>query len=261
MRTTAEYDQIIKLNNDKLNHCEISRQLNIPRSTIRDFLKSYKNNTLIYQTKRIGTNAILSKIMEPPSAENETLQKEYSYLLGMFLGDGCICKAPKNVYRLRISSDAKYPNLINKIKLCVSTLFPNNKVSLIHILNNGKPSCIDISLYSKDLVLFFPCYRPGKKWKYKLELSNWQSKIVETYPKEFWLGLFHSDGSRYKQTNANRYYYCFAQKSEEITNLFIWCCNLLNIKYGVTKNAITNRIQIYNKDSIAFLDTFAGPKT
>ena len=47
MRTTTEYNNIIKLDSDGLNHCEISRQLNIPRSTIRDYLKSYKNNTLI----------------------------------------------------------------------------------------------------------------------------------------------------------------------------------------------------------------------
>jgi len=95
-----------------------------------------------------------------------------------------------------------------------------------------------------------------------VQLENWQQSIIEEHPKDFWLGLYHSDGSRYKQTNANVHYYNFTQKSEDITKLFMWCSNLLGIKYKkhIRSNNI-NVVNIYDRASIVLLDTFAGPKT
>lgn len=256
MRTTEEYDKILTLHHQGYNCSQISRKINIPRTTIRDYITNI-NQPNIMRMRKISNNNILEKIINQNDLE---LRKEYSYLLGIFLGDGCLSKMNKGVYRIRITLDAKYPGIINKVKTCVSTVMPNNKTSLVKRYVEEYLSCVDVSCYSKDWVNLFPFYQPGYKWKYKIQLTDWQKSVVENYPKEFWLGLFHSDGSRYKQTNANKYYYQFAQKSEDITNLFMWCSNLLGIKYGITKNKTTNRIQIYNKDSIIFLDTFAGSK-
>jgi hypothetical protein len=40
-----------------------------------------------------------------------TLPAAYVYLLGMYLGDGCLSSHPRDVYKLRISLDARYPGI------------------------------------------------------------------------------------------------------------------------------------------------------
>jgi len=264
MRTVEEYTKILDLHGTGFNFCQISKKLNIPRTTIRDFIKNNKDHSLVGLKESVA-NTIVDKLKFPSSIEDELIRKEYSYFLGIFLGDGCLSKlAYKNLYRLRIALDVKYPNIIQKVKNCVSIIMPNNAVSLVDISYRGKPSCINVSCYSKQWLQFLPFYQSGHKWKYKIELSDWQKQIVENYPKDFWLGLFHSDGSRYLHTNSSNYYYNFSQKSQDITNLFMWCSDLLGIKYGITKYIHpygSNKIQIYNRKSIIFLDSFAGAKT
>ncbi len=244
MRTQDEYNKIVVLYKKGMNNCAISKQLNIPRTTVRDMI----SNPLY----------IKSPFVIP--VNNNDFRKIYSYFLGVFLGDGCLSLHKKSVYRCRITLDVKYPNIITKTKLCIESIMQNNKVSIVNRLRQGKPSCVDVSCYSKEWVKLLPFYKPGPKWKYKIQLEDWQQSIIKEYPKEFWLGLYHSDGCRYKQTNCNSYYYCFAQKSEDITNLFTWCSDLLNIKYRILRRPNINIITITDKISRQKLDTFAGPK-
>ena len=35
----------------------------------------------------------------------------YAYLLGLYLGDGCLSETRRGVYRLRITLDKKYPGI------------------------------------------------------------------------------------------------------------------------------------------------------
>lgn len=201
--------------------------------------------------------------------KNKTLRKRYSYLLGIFLGDGSLYTEPKyNVSRLRVSCDPKYPNIIQLITKSINTLLPKNKVGLTHYMNDlGKHSWTDVSCYSKQWIKLFPFVKFGAKSSYRIKLESWQKEIIKEYTKEFWKGLFHTDGCR--TMNRKSVCYTFSQKSKDIFDLFVWSSKLLGVHantfykdnsagYG---NSYIYFGSIYRKDDVKFLDTFAGAKT
>ena len=71
----------------------ISRTTGVPRSTVRDWVRGY-----LPASYRLPADA------EPCLSE---LPPACAYLLGLYLGDGCISEHRRGVYRLRISLDAK----------------------------------------------------------------------------------------------------------------------------------------------------------
>ena len=259
MRTIEEYNHVLELHKSGLNNCQIARKLDVPRCTVRDMIKNPRkrhNDTLNLAT--------LDRLKNPNSKKDETIRKVYSYLLGMYLGDGSIVqtKAKRNLYRLRITLDAKYPDIISSVRNAVQTIMSGNKTSEIKRFYRGKLSCIDISCWSNDWVLFFPFYRPGKKHTYKIDLEEWQKNIVIDYPRDFWLGLYHSDGSRY--TNMGKYIsYNFTQKSKNIFGMFMWACDLVGVECTAhfRKQGECNVANVYQHRSTELLDIFAGPKT
>lgn len=284
MRTLEEYKSILELREQGYNYSAIARKTKIPRETVRDCVKTYENvekllsdyndptrSMRMYKTNK--NRDTINSMKNPLDGKDELFRERYAYLLGIFLGDGCLSKDKKNVYRIRVSCDAKYTGIIQKIQSTIEHILPNNKVGLvIHEMNKGIPSCIDVCCYSKDWVLLFPFYKPGRKHTYKIQLEEWQERIIKDYPKEFWLGLFHSDGSRYISTqkpckkHSNIYShtcYNFTQKSKDIMNLFIWCSGLLGLetKARMRSDGSCYVVSIYKQKYVAFLDTFAGAKT
>src|ERR1700722_2431384 len=158
MRTLAEYQEVMRLHNQGLNDCEIARQLKIPRGTIRDMIKkpNYHNNK---PKANIANTNLLNSLQNPITQEDEDLQKTFAYVLSMYLGDGCLSLHRRKVYRLRVSLDAKYPNIINQAQQAVQILMPRNKVSLVQVPYKGKPSCTVVSCWSKDWTKLFPFYQ------------------------------------------------------------------------------------------------------
>jgi hypothetical protein len=45
---------------------------------------------------------------------------EYSYLLGLYLGDGCVSDARRGVWKLRIVLDQKYPAIVDRCSEAIS---------------------------------------------------------------------------------------------------------------------------------------------
>jgi intein-encoded DNA endonuclease-like protein len=264
MRTTEEYNKILAFNSDGLNVSQISKQLNIPRTTVRDivkptYVKLYPDKSFRFNHEQ--NNLLLDRIKNPISNEDEIMRKNYSYLLGMFLGDGCLTKDKKNVYRIRVTCDAKYPNIIDLVFNSVQTAMPNNKAYKVYRYYKDKLSCVDVSCYSKDWVLLFPFYQKGRKWTYKIALEKWQQDIIDLYAKDFWLGLYHSDGCRYI-AKKKYVYYNFTQKSNDIFNLFLNTSNTLGVTCSAYKKlGVYNIAAITNKETVNFVDSFAGPKT
>jgi hypothetical protein len=70
----------------------------------------------------------------PRCAVNPTLpepQADYAYLLGLYLGDGCISLAGaknKQVWKLRIACADAWPGLIHECERAVRAIRPANKV-------------------------------------------------------------------------------------------------------------------------------------
>jgi hypothetical protein len=94
------------------------------------------------------------------------------------------------------------------------------------------PSCLrwgalpDRVLYLVPVGVSFPQHGPGRKHHRRIELADWQQKIVDAAPQEFLRGLIHTDGWR----GINRVYvkgkhheyprYRFSNRSDDIRKLF-----------------------------------------
>jgi hypothetical protein len=51
-------------------------------------------------------------------------QREYAYLLGLYLGDGCISEHRREVWRLRIVLDAAYPGIVEECRRSLAAVRP-----------------------------------------------------------------------------------------------------------------------------------------
>lgn len=112
----------------------------------------------------------------------------YSYLFGLYLGDGYISKIPK--WKIRLVLDKRYPLVLNEAIGHVT----GNKVFWIN-----RPGCWELCSYSYLLPKLFPQGLPrGKKHLRNIILEQWQQDWVYTHPVSLLKG-FHSDGCYFKQ--------------------------------------------------------------
>jgi len=126
----------------------------------------------------------------------------YSYLLGLYLGDGCISRGgarTKDVWKLSIACADAWPGLIQECGRAIRAVRPANKVPMVQRLG-----CTEVKSYSRHWPCLFPQHGPGKKHLRKIELAEWQQVIVERYPGEFARGLLHSDGCRTLNRSGTR---------------------------------------------------------
>lgn len=87
-----------------LSDYEVSRRTGIPRSTILNWRRG-QVPSLHGPHSRCSRCADGGAQLVPASS--------YAYLLGQYLGDGCLFKVGQGSYGLRIYSDASYPGIID----------------------------------------------------------------------------------------------------------------------------------------------------
>jgi hypothetical protein len=185
----------------------------------------------------------------------------YAYLLGVYLGDGCIGRS-RSSWTLRIALDAAYPRIVEE---CCDVM------EAIRGGHRPRPrpeyrgtACIRVELTWKQWPCFFPQHGPGRKHRRKIELVDWQQQIVDEAPQSFLRGLIHTDGWR----GVNRVHvkgkdyeyprYQFSNRSDDIRRLFTDACDLLGIEWRPWTRF---HISIARRDSVARLDSFIGPKS
>ena|ERR1035438_7249529 len=142
MRTKKEFELVTKLFNDGLNKVQIYKITNIPRSTIKDWI--LKTKKPVYDK-----SSLLDKIIV-----NDFI---YSYILGLYLGDGYINKTDR-AYRIRIALDKKYLKLNEYAKKQLQIFFSDNSVGVVNA-----EGCINLSVYNKELLLLFPQHGIDRK--------------------------------------------------------------------------------------------------
>jgi len=125
----------------------------------------------------------------------------YSYLLGMYLGDGHIANAKKS-YRLQIYLHATDRGVIERVARAITTLLPERSVTFIR---HGQ-AAIAVSTYFKGWPWLFPQHGPGHKHTRRIVLEFWQQEIVARYPEAFVRGCIESDGSRHRRIVNGRNY-------------------------------------------------------
>lgn len=243
MRSADEFVEVVKLIAVGLNDCAISRETGIPRPTVRDWRRRPPKRLLLPASSLCGIDHNFAAL--PAS--------EYSYLLGLYLGDGDISRS-KRVWRLRITLDKKYPAIIDSCRHAIQTVMPGQRTGLV-----AKKGCVQVSLYSKHWPCLFPQHGPGRKHNRPIRLEPWQQNLVGRATEEFVRGLIHSDGCRViaNDRGVKSIRYHFTNHSEDILNLFTAALDHLSIPWTRSTKYV---VSIYRKAATARLDEFIGPK-
>lgn len=204
---------------------------------------------------------VIDCIASPPDpslcVNGRRLGRAYPYLLGLYLGDGMLSRARRNVWRLRISLDAKYPGIIKRTMSAITEVADRRAGTI------GRPGCIEVYSNWKHWRCLFPQHAPGLKHDRRITLTPWQWRLVVLYPDEFLAGLIHSDGcrcmNRVKGPTRDYEYprYFFSNQSADIRALFAEACTLVAVE---CRPDGPHQMSVARRDSVAILDRLVGPK-
>ena len=232
-----------------LNDCEISRRTGVPRGTVRDWRASRRGVD--------GPSRGCPTCGHPEHDPAALPGASYAYLLGLYLGDGCISHHHRGVFHLRITLDVRYPLIIEECRQAVGAII-GRRPGL-----TSKVGCVDVSSWSKQWPCLFPQHGPGRKHERPIEFVEWQQVIVDEHPDRLLRGLIHSDGWRgtNRVTVRGKAYeyprYNFCNVSDDIRRIFCDACDSLGVEW---RRMNARNISVARRASVARLDEFVGPK-
>jgi Homeodomain-like domain-containing protein len=253
MHSPAVRLRAIELIGQGWSQAAVSRELNISKAAVREWLRTGG------AFKVRGGSAVCFRC----NPEAPCDEAAYAYLLGLYLGDGCISKAAnKDVYALRIACCDAWPGLMDMCEQAMRTVMAN-KVCRVRM-----QGCHSLVSYSKHWPCLFPQHGPGRKHERTIALEDWQRALVGRQAGDLLRGLFHSDGSRFtnpvrKRLNAGvKHYayprYMFVNQSADIRKICTDALDLLGIEWRYNR---ANSISVAKRESVARLDEFVGPKS
>jgi hypothetical protein len=240
--------EAVRLRAEGLTWSAISRQLGVSRSTLREW-----DSDPVPPRRRNGC-----WFCDDVPRDTEA----YAALLGFYLGDGCISRAPR-YYFLRITCDVSYPAIIADVTECVRLIRPGRNVHLV-----SAPGCVNVTSNWQHWPCLFPQHGPGRKHERPIILEDWQRSIVDNHPGAFLRGLFHSDGCRAMNWTRRpvagewkRYDYPrwqFANVSADIRELCCWALDLADIPW---RQSNWHTISVSTRGGVARLDDLIGVKS
>lgn len=205
----------------------------------------------------------VSRAFCPICGNGELSERAYSYLLGLYLGDGHVMPQKNGTVKLTIACCDGWPDLIRQAEKAMAVVLPIASVS-----RRQRQGCTDVQSHSKHWLCLFPQHGPGKKHNRPIVLSPWQQRIVEGHTRDFLRGLIHSDGCRFtnrivhRRPSGERVYeyagYAFSNKSVDILNLCGWALDRLGVAWRYSRKDL---IAVTRRASVEQLDDFIGPKS
>jgi hypothetical protein len=259
MRTIEEVRMVLSLVEQGLNDCEIARRTRIPRGTVRYWRlgNTPRRGPL---GARIPPEHSCPECGHPAHDPGALPAESYTYLLGLYLGDGCITTHARGVFRLGITLDRKYQGIVRECAAAMASVLPASKVG---IQRCRQMKADFVYSYSRAWPCLLPQHGPGRKHLRKIELVHWQRAIVHEHPRHLLRGLIHSDGCHSVNTikHPKKTYvyprYLFSNRSDDIRRIFCDACDLLAIEWRVMN---ATDISIARHESVAHMDEFIGPK-
>jgi hypothetical protein len=235
-----------------LGDSEIARLTGVPRPTICGW--RHGRGTRYHQ--RLSAS---HPSWRPPDRQS------YSYLLGVYLGDGCIVTTTERTAWLVVTLDASYPGIVEETATALEACFPETRVRR-YPRSDGAVTAVQMS--HPALPFAFPQHGAGRKHLRPIELEDWQLEVTHQFPCELLRGLIHSDGCRTINKFKTRLpsgrvapyeypRYFFSNQSEDIRRIFCEHCELLGIRWTQSN---PRNISVSHRKSVALLDEFIGPK-
>ncbi|MFK0127826.1 helix-turn-helix domain-containing protein [Streptomyces nigra] len=186
----------------------------------------------------------------------------YAYLLGLYLGDGCLSAHRNGGYYLRIACDDAWPGLIRQCREAIARVRPG-----VGVYTCRRDGCSMVTSYSRHWPDLFPQHGPGKKHERAIVLEPWQRDIVDAHPWEFIRGLIHSDGCRVVNWTTRRVAgevkryeyprYFFTNLSGDIMRLFTGTLDRVGVEW---RWANARNVSVARKAAVALMDAHVGPK-
>ena len=223
---------------------EIAQRLGVPRPTVQYWLRAAPTWSGCWRCE---------DLVLP-----ESLTETYGYLLGLYLGDGCISRGPHGQAILRIVCANAWPGLLDLACVAMGTISPNR------VFRIAREGCTSVEGYWKHWLCLFPQHGPGKKHDRLIRLTEWQRTLIEVDPRPLLSGLFHSDGCRClnRVTIAGKAYeyprYFFSNVSTDIMEICQWALDLQNVDWRMNN---PHSLSVAKASSVAILDSFIGPKS
>jgi hypothetical protein len=244
----AVAQQALRLRDARRSTAAIARELAIPRSTVRGWFDSVAG--VAQRQEAIGLKPIQWGFESPHQHQG----RAYSYLLGMYLGDGHISEMP-GTFRLRIFLNRRQYEVIARVKQPILTLLPEHRVGEVH---RHASAVTEVGCYSRLWPAIFPQHGPGRKHNRAIKLAPWQATIVRKHPSEFLRGCLESDGCRHRRIVNGRDYpaYSFSNRSRDILALVKWACEFV----GVGCRRTSPNLSIARRPDVARLDRLFGWK-
>jgi hypothetical protein len=241
-------------------NAEIARRFGIPYGTV-----SYWRH--VDRAKRGECPGPRPSLLCPLCDDIELDRAAYSYLLGLYLGDGHISHyAQHRVPSLMITCDDAWPGLMDLAEAALRAVFPHNATCRVR-----SKGCHNVKVYFKHLDCLFPQHGPGKKHDRTIALESWQQAIVDEYPWAFIRGLLHSDGCRItnwtektiggvrKRYEYPRYF--FSNASVDILRLFTDTLDKVGVEWKPSQSSrLVQNISVAKRESVALMDRHVGPK-
>jgi hypothetical protein len=250
VRSPDDFELVKRLLRGRSDY-EVARLTGIPRATVWNW--RHRSSPPRGCIRRSFTG------WRPPDAA------AYCYLLGLYLGDGCISVSRRKSARLGLTLDAVYPAIVEEAKRAIERTVPT-----VPVCRNKKGKSRAVVLLASHPVwpYAFPQHGPGRKHARPIALATWQRELTHRHPESLIRGLIHSDGSR----TINRFRiglpsgrvgeyvysrYFFSNLSADIRRIFCEHCDLLGIRWTQSNH---RNVSVSYRDSVALLDSFVGPK-
>jgi hypothetical protein len=255
MRSREQVEAVLTMGRGGACVADIARATGVPRSTARGWLAGVvpaSARPAARSCSRCGA----------PAHDVSDVAREYLYLLGIYLGDGCISAHPRDVFRLRITLDARYPLIIEECCAAIGAVAPGRRIGRVSrtggFPNSAPGSNIEVGAYSKTWPCLFPQHGAGRKHERRIELAPWQTALVDEHPDQILRGLIHSDGCRFINTGRRWRYprYSFSNRSEDIRGIFSYACD----RFGVRWTLAPHTVYVSRIEDVARLDEVIGPK-
>jgi hypothetical protein len=174
-RPSAEVQHALALAGQGLNNCQIARQTGIPRRTISDWTRG--------RVPARSPDGGSPGAPCPGCAVYEELPERdygtYSYLLGIYLGDGWVSPGPRGVFRLRVLLDRRYPGIVDECLSAMRTIVGSGRAS---VYPHPAEQADEVSSYWKHWPCVLPQHGRGRKHNRRIELTDWQREITECHP-------------------------------------------------------------------------------
>jgi hypothetical protein len=144
MRSRDEFLAVRRLVTAGRTDDEIARVTGIPRRTVSGWRRG--------ESRKCDRDEC-SGGLTPRHDFSKLDQKAYAYLLGLYLGDGCISAGRRGVWCLRVTLDAAYPGIIHECAVALEAIFPTKTARRGQRRDSR---CVDVSMWSKH----WPCSSP-----------------------------------------------------------------------------------------------------